>query len=267
MASVLVTGGTGHLGRDLVRRLLSDGHRVRVLSRSPQTGGGVEWVLGDLATGAGLTEALQGVNTLIHAATCAPVARRGPSTSSRRQRTSTLTARGAFLRFPKTRAWSTSPCVRRRSGGCLVALCAGQARRGATRSILGSVVVGGARNALLLPSEAHTERAQVASAMARAESRIQSGRYVRRGKLSGEVRLRWKPGSQGRDRRPRRFDLRRICPPVPGSPWIEACAHSRAHVGQDGARHGPLRHQRRARLRFVGVVAEEPPRVRQALPN
>ena len=29
---VLVTGGTGFIGRRLVRRLLSDGHRVRVLS-------------------------------------------------------------------------------------------------------------------------------------------------------------------------------------------------------------------------------------------
>lgn len=35
MALTLVTGGTGHLGQDIVDRLVRDGHRVRVLARSP----------------------------------------------------------------------------------------------------------------------------------------------------------------------------------------------------------------------------------------
>ena len=35
MTLVLVTGGTGHLGQDLVRTLLWQGHRVRVLARIP----------------------------------------------------------------------------------------------------------------------------------------------------------------------------------------------------------------------------------------
>ena len=35
-APVLVTGGTGTLGRLVVARLLRAGHRVRVLSRGPR---------------------------------------------------------------------------------------------------------------------------------------------------------------------------------------------------------------------------------------
>ena len=77
MTLVLVTGGTGHLGRDLVSRLLRAGHRVRVLARSPRPGNEVEWAIGDLATGEGVQAALQGVHTVINAATCSPVAQRG----------------------------------------------------------------------------------------------------------------------------------------------------------------------------------------------
>ena len=45
-----MTGGTGHLGRDLVARLKGS-YRVRVLARSPGSDPDVEWVRGDLATG------------------------------------------------------------------------------------------------------------------------------------------------------------------------------------------------------------------------
>src|SRR5947207_3088545 len=77
MALVLVTGGTGHLGRDLVDRLVQKGHRVRVFARSPRSDTNVEWAIGDLATGEGLQAALQGVDTVINAATYSPIARRG----------------------------------------------------------------------------------------------------------------------------------------------------------------------------------------------
>ncbi|MET4387090.1 uncharacterized protein YbjT (DUF2867 family) [Bradyrhizobium sp. F1.4.3] len=77
MALTLVTGGTGHLGRDIVDRLVRDGHRVRVFARSPGARPDVEWAAGDLATGAGLREALHDVDTVINAATYSPIARRG----------------------------------------------------------------------------------------------------------------------------------------------------------------------------------------------
>jgi uncharacterized protein YbjT (DUF2867 family) len=76
MDTVLVTGGTGHLGRDLVG-LLKPAYQVRVLARSRGTDPDVEWVRGDLATGAGIEEAVSGVHTLVHAATWSPAARRG----------------------------------------------------------------------------------------------------------------------------------------------------------------------------------------------
>jgi uncharacterized protein YbjT (DUF2867 family) len=77
MPLVLVTGGTGHLGRDVVGRLLRDGHRVRVFARSPLPSSDVESAIGDLATGEGLEAALRDVHTVINAATYSPIARRG----------------------------------------------------------------------------------------------------------------------------------------------------------------------------------------------
>jgi nucleoside-diphosphate-sugar epimerase len=74
--TVVVTGGTGHLGRDLVARL-KDSYRVRVLARSTGSDPDVEWMRGDLATGEGIADALAGSQTLIHAATLSPAARPG----------------------------------------------------------------------------------------------------------------------------------------------------------------------------------------------
>lgn len=76
MRTVLVTGGTGHLGRAVVR-LLQPTDRMRVLTRRPSTSGPSGQVRGDLATGEGLTESLDGVDVVVHAATCSPVAQRG----------------------------------------------------------------------------------------------------------------------------------------------------------------------------------------------
>lgn len=68
---ILVTGGTGHLGRDVIRYGLAAGHEMRVLSRGkrkPDAPGDVEWTTGDLATGEGLRDAVAGANAIIHAA-------------------------------------------------------------------------------------------------------------------------------------------------------------------------------------------------------
>lgn len=68
---VLVTGASGTLGRVVVRRLLEHGATVRALSRSqrPPLGERHTWVTGDLATGAGIDPALEGVETVVHCAT------------------------------------------------------------------------------------------------------------------------------------------------------------------------------------------------------
>ena len=67
---ILVTGGTGTLGRAVVRRLIDAGSDVRVLSRRPPEDGprGLEWVTGALSTGAGIGQAVRGVAEIIHCA-------------------------------------------------------------------------------------------------------------------------------------------------------------------------------------------------------
>lgn len=64
--NVLVTGGTGVLGRHIVTKLRSRGHRVRILTRHPKAH--VDAVQGDLTTGAGLVKAVAGIDAIIHAA-------------------------------------------------------------------------------------------------------------------------------------------------------------------------------------------------------
>ncbi len=63
---VLVTGGTGRLGRRLGDPLQAAGHRVKLMSRRGTGPGGVR---GDLATGRDLSQALSGVEVVVHAAT------------------------------------------------------------------------------------------------------------------------------------------------------------------------------------------------------
>jgi uncharacterized protein YbjT (DUF2867 family) len=73
---ILVTGGTGTLGRCVVDRLRAAGHDVRVVSRgmrdraSAGTGPttGVEFVTADLATGKGVDAALEGIRIVVHCA-------------------------------------------------------------------------------------------------------------------------------------------------------------------------------------------------------
>lgn len=66
---ILVTGGTGTLGRQVVALLRDRGSEVRVLSRHPhEPADGVEFVTGDLATGDGIATAVRGVELIVHCA-------------------------------------------------------------------------------------------------------------------------------------------------------------------------------------------------------
>ncbi len=66
---ILLTGGTGTLGRHVVPLLRDAGHDLRVLSRSHrESEDGIEYVTGDLLTGEGIDAAVGGVETILHLA-------------------------------------------------------------------------------------------------------------------------------------------------------------------------------------------------------
>ncbi|TCC66494.1 NAD-dependent epimerase/dehydratase family protein [Kribbella pittospori] len=65
MRSILVTGGTGTLGRPTVGRLRAAGHQVRIFSRKP----GPDRFVGDLTTCAGLAAAVEGIDVIVNLAT------------------------------------------------------------------------------------------------------------------------------------------------------------------------------------------------------
>jgi len=67
--SILVTGGTGTLGRPVAQRLRDAGATVTVLSRHPsQTADGIRYAAGDLSTGAGIEAAVAGAEVIVHCA-------------------------------------------------------------------------------------------------------------------------------------------------------------------------------------------------------
>jgi len=74
VGSVLVTGGTGTLGRAVVAELRTREQAVRVLSRRPPGSApagleDVDWVTGDLRSGAGLDRAVSDAGVVVHCAT------------------------------------------------------------------------------------------------------------------------------------------------------------------------------------------------------
>ena len=69
--NVLVAGATGQQGGAVVRALIARGHRVKAISRKPDSDGakrlaaaGVEVVAGDLNDGASVARAVEGVDTM-----------------------------------------------------------------------------------------------------------------------------------------------------------------------------------------------------------
>ncbi len=74
MQHILVTGGAGHLGRLVVKRLSAADYPVRGMSRRASPGEdwpGAEWAQADLKTGAGLAEAVAGMDVVVHLAAVA----------------------------------------------------------------------------------------------------------------------------------------------------------------------------------------------------
>jgi uncharacterized protein YbjT (DUF2867 family) len=69
MGSILVTGGTGRLGRRVVRRLRDAGCGVRVFARhAGKEQDGIRFVIGDLLSATEVGAAVDGVETIVHCA-------------------------------------------------------------------------------------------------------------------------------------------------------------------------------------------------------
>ena len=68
MSKILVTGGTGVIGSELVPKLIGAGHSVRVLSRTKQPVPGAEVYTWDVSSGFIQEGALEGVDQIIHLA-------------------------------------------------------------------------------------------------------------------------------------------------------------------------------------------------------
>jgi uncharacterized protein YbjT (DUF2867 family) len=67
--SILVTGGTGTLGRPVAQRLRNAGASVTVLSRHPrEPAEGIRYMAGDLRTGGGIEAAVRGAEVIVHCA-------------------------------------------------------------------------------------------------------------------------------------------------------------------------------------------------------
>ncbi len=73
---VLITGGTGFIGANIIKELLRKGHSVRAIRRShkipffisPEIADQVEWIDGDVLDLFSLEDAMNGIDTVIHSA-------------------------------------------------------------------------------------------------------------------------------------------------------------------------------------------------------
>ncbi len=68
-APILLTGGTGTLGRAVTPLLQRAGCKLRLLSRhSHEPSDGIQFVIGNLVTGEGVDPAVEGIATIVHCA-------------------------------------------------------------------------------------------------------------------------------------------------------------------------------------------------------
>jgi uncharacterized protein YbjT (DUF2867 family) len=66
MATVLITGGTGFVGRRIAARLLRQGDDVRILARAPADVPGAEVIRGDVTERDSLSEGFEGCRAVVH---------------------------------------------------------------------------------------------------------------------------------------------------------------------------------------------------------
>jgi len=87
MTKVLVTGGTGYLGRHVVTSLRENGDTPRIMSRSPRPASllpGTEWVQAHLESGQGIEDAVQSCDVIVHTATSLSRARQSDVAGTQR---------------------------------------------------------------------------------------------------------------------------------------------------------------------------------------
>ncbi|MEK6985005.1 MAG: NAD-dependent epimerase/dehydratase family protein [Candidatus Thermoplasmatota archaeon] len=77
--SFLVTGGAGFLGQALVKRLASQGKRIRVLDNAPRPaeldGIELDYIQGDIRDAAAVAKAVAGMDCVLHGAAALPILR------------------------------------------------------------------------------------------------------------------------------------------------------------------------------------------------
>ena len=69
--TIAVTGGTGFVGKHLIRQLTADGYSVRALVRKPNSDNNkteVTWIEGDLSNKLALADLMSGADVVVHAA-------------------------------------------------------------------------------------------------------------------------------------------------------------------------------------------------------
>jgi dihydroflavonol-4-reductase len=74
MSMIVVTGGAGHIGCNLVESLITDGHDVRVVDRRRPPSVAATWVALDVRDEAGLRRAFEGASVVYHLAAVISVA-------------------------------------------------------------------------------------------------------------------------------------------------------------------------------------------------